>query len=136
VRDYGAANEDPAEHWLALLDGEPIGWIQCYAWVDGDEEEANAHFAAGVERTAAGIDYLVGEPSVRGKGVGTELIRTFVHDVVFPRHPGWTQASAGPFVANEASWRALERAGFRQLGDYPTDDGPCRVMVIDRPGRP
>jgi hypothetical protein len=61
------------------------------------------------------------------------MIRAFVHDVVFPQHPSWTQVSAGPFLANEASWRALARAGFRVLADYADDDGTCRVMVIDRP---
>ena len=40
LRDYGAASEEPAEHWIALLEGEPVGWIQCYAWADyGDEDD-------------------------------------------------------------------------------------------------
>lgn len=137
LRDYGAASEEPAEHWIALLEGEPVGWIQCYAWADyGDEDEAKAHFAAGVDRAAAGIDYLVADPARRGRGLGTAMIRSFVLDIVFPSHPRWTQVSAGPVVANEASWRALERAGFRRLADYSSEDGElCRVMVIDRTGR-
>jgi aminoglycoside 6'-N-acetyltransferase len=133
VRDYGSTNDDTAEHWIALVDGQPVGWIQCYAWADEeDEPETQAHFAAGVDRSAGGIDYLVGEPGRRAQGLGSAMIRAFVHDVVFPRHPDWTQVSASPFVANEASWRALERAGFRALADHPTADGDCRVMVIDR----
>jgi RimJ/RimL family protein N-acetyltransferase len=62
------------------------------------------------------------------------MIRAFVEDVVFPNHPQWTQVSAGPFVANEASWRALAKAGFRHLADHDggDEDGPCRVMVMDR----
>jgi RimJ/RimL family protein N-acetyltransferase len=62
------------------------------------------------------------------------MIGAFVRDVVFANHPTWTQVSAGPFLANEGSWRALARAGFRQLADYDAgdDDGPCRVMVLDR----
>ncbi len=138
VRNYGSANEDPGEHWLALVEDEPVGWIQCYAWADNaDEEEAQAHFALGVEPSGAGIDYLVGDPARRSQGLGSTMIRSFVHKVVFGRHPGWTQASAGPYVANEASWRALQRAGFRVLGDYPGgEDGECRVMVINRPESP
>lgn len=135
VRDYGSANQDPGEHWLALIDDEPVGWIQCYAWADyADEDEARAHFAIGVEPSAAGIDYLVGDATRRGEGLGSTMIRSFVDTVVFGQHPGWTQASAGPYVANEASWRVLRRAGFRILGDYSDDEGAaCRVMVIDRP---
>jgi RimJ/RimL family protein N-acetyltransferase len=135
VRQYGSANEDPGEHWLASVDDEAVGWIQCYAWADyAHEEEARAHFALGVEQSAAGIDYLLGDPARRGQRLGSAMIRAFVHDVVFGLHPGWTQASAGPYEANTASWRALQHAGFRELGRYsPDGEGECRVMVMNRP---
>lgn len=134
VREYGTANEEPQEHWIALVDGAPIGWIQCYAWADyAEEDEARAHLAAGVDRTAAGIDYLVADPGRRGRGLGAAMIRAFVHDVVFAEHPAWTQVSAGPYVANEASWRALARAGFRALADDVDEQGRFRIMVMDRP---
>jgi aminoglycoside 6'-N-acetyltransferase len=135
VRDYGSANDEPTEHWIAVVDGRDVGWIQCYAWADyADEEETQAQWAAGVDRAGAGIDYLVADPAARGRGIGAAMIRAFVDDVVFANHPSWTQASAGPFLANVASWRALARAGFRHLADYDAgdDDGPCRVMVRDR----
>ena len=133
-RAYGA-DDEPTEHWIALLDGRPLGWIQCYAWADdADGDETKAHWAVGVDRTAGGIDYLLGDVGDRGRGLGAMMIRAFVEDVVFPNHPEWSQVSAGPFVANEASWRALAKAGFRPLADYDggDDDGPCRVMVVDR----
>lgn len=134
VRDYGTANPDPTEHWLALVAGEPAGWIQCYAWADyAEEEEARVHLRLGVAPTAAGIDYLVADPARRGRGIGATMIRSFVRDVVFGRHPGWTQVSAGPVLANEASWRALAKAGFRWLGDHPMAGGTVRVMAADRP---
>lgn len=134
VRDYGSANDEPTEHWIAVVDGAPIGWVQCYAWADyADEEEATAHFSAGVDRSAVGIDYLVADPAQRRRGLGAAMIGAFVRDIVFPSYARCTQVSAGPFIANEASWRALARAGFRPLADYSTDEGDCRVMVIDRP---
>ena len=42
------------------------------------------------------------------------------------------RAGAAPQVANEASWRALARAGFRVAGDLDDPIGPCRLMVVDR----
>ena len=132
VRDYGSGSTDPVEHWLAIVDGRPVGWIQCYAVVD-DLEEAAPWFALGVERSAAGIDYLVGDPADRGRGLGSAMIRAFVRDVVFANHPQWTQACAGPYAANVASCRALEKAGFRDMGTVAGADGPCRVMAFDRP---
>ncbi len=134
VRDYGSGRDDPGtEHWIAVVDGRDAGWLTCYAWADDPEEdEARAHRALGVDETAAGIDYLVADPGQRGRGVGSAMIRAFVDEVVFGLHPGWTQASAGPYEANTASCRALEKAGFRHLGTYDDEDGPCRVLVIDR----
>ncbi len=133
VRDYGSANPDPAEHWIASLKGEPLGWIQCYAAAD-EPEETEPWWALGIERAAAGIDYLVGDPADRRRGLGSAMIAAFVAEVVFALHPGWTQACAAPFEANVASWRALEKAGFRFAGIVEDAEGPCRLMVADRPG--
>jgi aminoglycoside 6'-N-acetyltransferase len=132
VRDYGSANTDPVEHWLALADGTEVGWIQCYASAD-DPAEAEKWWALGVDRSAAGIDYLLGEPELRGRGLGSEMIRAFVEQVVFGMHPQWTQACAAPFEANVPSWRALEKAGFRFAGIVEEKTLPCRLMVMDRP---
>ncbi|HEX6165180.1 MAG TPA: GNAT family N-acetyltransferase [Acidimicrobiales bacterium] len=135
VADYGSGRTDvTTEHWIASVDGRDVGWIQCYASVDSPDE-AGPWWALGVDRTAAGIDYLVGEPGERGRGLGSGMIRAFVRDIVFGRHPGWTQACAAPHEANAASWRALARAGFRFVGIVDDGHGPGRIMVIDRPGR-
>lgn len=137
VADYGPSRADVStEHWIAEIDGEPVGWICCWPVLDG-LEESEAWFPLGVDRTAAGIDYLVGAPDGRGKGVGSAMIRAFSYNVVFGRHCGWTQAAASPYTANVASCRALEKAGFSFAGSiqYPGDDaeGPCSLMVLHRP---
>ena len=131
VRDYGSGNTEPVEYWIGSIDGRDVGWIQCYLAAD-DPEETAGWWDLGVHKSAAGIDYLVGDPELRGNGVGSAMIRAFVRDVVFGLHPEWTQACAGPFEANVASWRALEKAGFHFAGIVDTDDGPCRLMVMDR----
>lgn len=131
VRDYGSANPDPTEHWIALVDGRESGWIQCYATADSPEE-CEAWWRLGVDRSAAGIDYLVADPASRGKGLGAAMIRGFVTEVVFGRHPAWTQACAAPYEQNVASWRALENAGFRFRGLISDPGGRCRLMVADR----
>lgn len=132
VRDYGSAPSDSTEHWIASIDGRDVGWIQCYAVVDSPEE-AEQWWALGAHHTAAGIDYLVGDPSDRGRGLGSTVIRAFVAEVVFGLHPGWSQACAAPYTGNVGSWRALEKAGFRFAGIVEGNDGPSRLMVADRP---
>lgn len=134
VRDYGSTSTDPTEHWIASLpDGRPFGWIQCFAAADyPDENEFQQWWTLGVDRTAAGIDYLVGDPRERGQGLGSAMIRDFAVDVVFERHAEWTQVCASPLVGNVGSWRALEKAGFEYAGTYEGLHGRCRLMVADR----
>jgi RimJ/RimL family protein N-acetyltransferase len=131
-RDYGTAREDPAEQWIALLDGEPVGWIQCYpADAEADDEAYYWANHLALESTG-GIDYLIGEARLRGRGMGSAMIRAFVRDVVFPRHPEWTHAAAGPFEENVASWKALEHAGFVRVARLDDEAGPCILMAIHR----
>ncbi len=132
VRDYGSS-ADRTEHWVATLDDRPVGWIQCYPVADSPTE-AELWWPRGIDRTAAGIDYLVGEPSHRGWGIGSAMVRAFVERVVFGDHPDWTQAAAAPLEANAASWRSLARAGFRYVATVEDEHGPARLMALDRPG--
>ncbi|MBW3576481.1 MAG: GNAT family N-acetyltransferase [Actinobacteria bacterium] len=69
VRDDGSTSSDLTEHWIASLrHGRPVGWTQCDATADhAGEHEVEQWWALGVHRTAAGIDYLVGDPRERGK---------------------------------------------------------------------
>lgn len=132
VRDYGSASTDPEEHWIASVDGRDVGWIQCGAVANWPEESVG-WAALGVDlATTAGIDYLIGEPADRGRGLGPAVIRAFVDQVVFRLHPEWTHAGADPLAANTASWRALEKAGFRLAGLVESAEGASRLMVLDR----
>ena len=136
VRDYGPGHGEPVEHWLALLDGARLGWAQCYLALTEAGGEASLWREHLDLATTAGIDYLVGEPGARGRGVGTAMIRAFVRDVVFGRHPEWACVAAGPFEANRASWRALEKAGFARVPRLDDPAGPCVLMALARSDLP
>jgi aminoglycoside 6'-N-acetyltransferase len=131
VREYGSGSTEPVEHWIAIHDGRALGWIQCYSVLDSPDE-AVPWFALGISRDAAGIDYLVGDPADRGRGLGSAMIAAFVADVVFAHHPTWSQACAAPHTDNVASWRALEKAGFRFVGMVGDRTGPGRLMALAR----
>lgn len=132
VRRYGSGGIPGVEHWLASNDDDVLGWAQCYCAADVAEEEAYYwHSHLDLHKTA-GIDYLVGAPTLRNRGIGSAMIHAFVRDVVFARHPQWAFAAAAPFEANKASWRALEKAGFDRLAVLDDEEGPCILMVASR----
>ena len=138
--DYDAAESDyDAEHievYLAAYADEPTGWIQCYSVQDyDDEQEVQDWLKLGFDETGAGIDYLIGDPSARGKGLGSEMIRTFIDVIVFDRHPDWTRAGASPQRSNVASCAALATAGLSLVGSFDDDLGPCDLYATHRDDR-
>jgi phosphinothricin acetyltransferase len=55
------------------------------------------------------------EPSAQGRGLGTQLYRSLLDQLM---RQGFTQAIAGITLPNEASVRLHERVGFRLVGVY------------------
>lgn len=125
-----ARGEVPVEPWILRIDGVDTGYFQLYD-VAYDDRYRTACASVGVAPGTAGIDYLIGEPSRIGGGIGTRAIGAFVRDVVFGRGD-WSAVSAGPDPANGASIRVLEKNGFRVAGDIDTPWGPERLMVLTR----
>jgi aminoglycoside 6'-N-acetyltransferase len=139
--DFGATVDgtDPAEIFLACIDGRPFGLIQRYL-IDGEPGyAAELRTLCDVPARALSIDYLVGEASLRGRGLGAAMIAELVA-------ASWGAVADVPAVivpvaaANQRSRRALERAGFRRIGegeltpDNPIDPPDHVVYRIDRPG--
>jgi len=87
---------------------------------------------------AAGIDYLIGEPGLTGRGYGTAAICLFT-TLTFRRYPQADAIVAAPQQANVGSWRALERAGYRRWwggrleSSDPSDAGPAYLYGVRRP---
>lgn len=138
VYDSDGADFD-AQHvevYLGLFDGDLIGWIQCYAVRDyDDEDEVKAWLGLGFDPAGAGIDYLIGNPERRGRGIGSSMIRAFIDDVVFAQHPAWEQVGASPVRENVASCKALAKAGFELVGSFDDREfGPCNLYVRVRSG--
>lgn len=118
---------DPSDHYLILLDGRPVGMIQTYLVSDHPEWEAILHTGKGV----AGVDLLIGEEELVGRGFGPEILRAFVRDVVFAR-PGTRACVAGVEVGNARSLRAFEKAGFVPGVVYDEEGRPHRLMRLER----
>ncbi len=140
-RDFGVAvdGREPTDVCVALLEEHPFGLIQRYAIAAYPDYLKELAPVWRVPPGALSIDYLVGEPDHRGRGLGSAMIAAFVarswaafpaaDDVVVP-------VSAG----NRASWRALEAAGFARVAeghlapDNPIDPPDHVVYRLRRPG--
>ena len=136
---YGPAidGSDPTELLVAELDGRPIGMIQRYR-IGDNPDYRHALEPAGVPSAAAGLDYLIGEVEFTGRGIGPVLIAE-ASAGAWEAYPEITAIVVVVQLANRPSWRALEKAGYRQVwsgfvdsGD-PSDAGPSHVYILDRP---
>jgi RimJ/RimL family protein N-acetyltransferase len=116
---------DPTQHYLALLDGEPLGMVQTYL------VSAYPDYAALIEEGegTAGLDLFIGDEAQTGRGLGTEMIRRFVDEIVFAR-PETTACAADPDVRNTASLRAFEKAGFQAVREFvDPEDNELHTLV-------
>lgn len=118
--DWGPSIEgiDPTHAYIVHLNGDPIGLIQTYRWADYSKEAA----AVGAGPEDAGIDYLIGDSSLIGQGIGPEMLRAFIDEVIGSGVPLQVNVA----VANRRSWRCLERLGFTR--------DPAPRMIEGEPG--
>jgi RimJ/RimL family protein N-acetyltransferase len=122
---------DPTDLYLALLDERPIGMVQTYQVSDYPEYAALVGVGAG--EGVAGVDLFIGDEELVGQGVGSELLRCFVDEVVFAS-PATTACIADPDERNVASIRAFEKAGFHVVRTFadPEDEQTHALVRRDR----
>lgn len=139
-RDYGPAIDgtDPTTGAVVTDDGEPVGIVQWYRWADEPDETAAMAGVWPVPPGALSMDYLIGVPAARGRGVGPALIAAAV-EAAFAAHPDAADVVVPVAAGNRRSWRALERAGFERVAtgelepDNPADPRDHVVYRVRRP---
>jgi aminoglycoside 6'-N-acetyltransferase len=125
VDRYGPAlrGEEPTSHYVIVFDGRDVGMIETYLVSDYREWEAIVQEGD----RAAGVDLLIGEESLIGRGLGPEILRSFVGDIVVA-----PICVASVDCENRRSLRAFEKAGFRYVRDIEEDGRPHRLMRLVR----
>jgi RimJ/RimL family protein N-acetyltransferase len=120
---------EPTDLYFIVFDERPIGFIQNYKVSDYPDYAALVQ----VEEGVAGVDLFIAEAELVGRGLGTEVLKTFVAEMVFA-DPGIHACIADPDVDNVASLRAFEKAGFTRVRDFvdPADQRPHALMRRDR----
>ncbi|MFQ1001429.1 GNAT family N-acetyltransferase [Modestobacter sp. SSW1-42] len=107
---------DPTAVYLGLVDGRPFGLVQVYRFADEPASLAELAAVCPVPDGTLSIDYLVGAPADRGRGLGTAMIAAAVARG-FADHPDAADVLVPVVAANEASWRALLRAGAERYAE-------------------
>lgn len=152
---------DPTEGFIAVggregpghapghAQGQPLAFLQRYRLDDDPpwQRAVAVALAEGAGRgdqigtdagTGAGIDYLIGDQAMTGRGLGRQMIDAFV-DLTWDHYPDITAVVVAVDQNNEASWRALEGAAFLRTwagvlsSDDPVDQGPHYLYVRRRP---
>lgn len=138
-RDFGPVlrREEPAEDFVAEVDGCPLALLQRSRWHDYPEELELLLPWTDVPEGAVTVDYLVADGV--GLGLGPLVIGALVDDT-------WRTLSDCPAIivpvaaGNRPSWRALEKVGFAKVcearlpPDNPADPSDHIVMRLDRSG--
>jgi aminoglycoside 6'-N-acetyltransferase len=121
-------DREPVQPYLILHHDKPIGYIQTYL-ISHDEEYARL---VGVEHSA-GVDMFIEEEEYLYMGLGKEILRRFLGEVVF-RDEGVRVCVIGPEPKNVAAIRAYEKAGFHYFKtiQVPGESEPEHLMRLGR----
>jgi len=140
LEDHYGGNIDgtePSEVFIAERDDIALGLAQRFrieAYPAYCEEVATL---TSVPPFASSIDYLIGPADAIGRGWGAQMIREFT-ERLWRDDPATTAIVVPVHVENHASWRALERVGFRRVAtgklspDNPADTTDHFVYRLDR----
>jgi len=117
----------PVRMWVVQMDGIDAGYLQDY--IVGDQDDYAVRIG---EPDAVGFDYVIGDPALVGRGLGTRMVWTFLRDIVATHYPAAPRFVASPDHRNVASLRALAKCGFTQglWIDAPTPLGEPPVAEI------
>ncbi len=139
-REFGPSlrGAEPGEDLVVLLDNRPIGLLQRAVIADYPEDLAEFSAIVEVPDQAVQLDYLIGDPSYRRRGIGSRLVRQAVNDT-WVSYPDAQAVLVAVVAANTASWRTLETAGLHRIAEGPmTPDNPVdqKLHYVYRAIRP
>lgn len=126
---YGAyvRGDAPTRSHLALLDGTPFAYLQCYRIADWPDWQAVVETAEGIS-----IDLFIADPDLIGRGLGRRMLARYVEAVAFPLYPDERLCWIGHQLTNLAARGCSEASGFVPARQYVEDGRPYVLLVRER----
>lgn len=112
--------------YIALLDGQPLGFIQSYVVLGSGE----GWWEQETDPGARGIDQFLANAEQLGQGLGCAMVRSFVEELFLDLSV--TKVQADPAPENHRAIRCYLRAGFLPQSEVVTPDGPALLMCRHR----
>lgn len=112
--------------YFAELDGEPFAYAQSYVVMGS----GGGWWEDETDPGARGIDQSIGDPALLNQGLGTRLVQAMVAKLF--ADPRVSKIQTDPSPKNVRAIRCYEKAGFRQIKEVITPDGPVMLMLQDR----
>jgi RimJ/RimL family protein N-acetyltransferase/8-oxo-dGTP pyrophosphatase MutT (NUDIX family) len=118
----------PTRMWVVQVDGRDAGYVQDYRVRDHDEYAVKTQ-----DLDAVAFDYLIGDPALVNKGIGTRMIWTYLRDVLRRDYPEAVRFIASPDHRNAPSLRVLDKCGFSQglwIDGPESPDAPASTEIV------
>lgn len=129
---FRGARQLGAHHYVALADGEPIGYVDCGTFdrctVYGGEGPKGPIILETIDVLTGSIAFVI-DPELRGRGLGRATIAAML---ARSELRGVELFEAGVEPRNTASRRCLEAAGFRPSSERPDSEGMLYYRVWRR----
>jgi aminoglycoside 6'-N-acetyltransferase len=127
--EYGAAvrGEEPSHCHLAINEGIPFGYLQCY------RNAAYPGWASTIGETeGVSIDLFVGVPSFLHKGFGRAALSEYLRQFVFQQYHDETVAYIAHEPDNTGALRCSQAVGFRPVRAFLEDGVDMVLLAITR----
>jgi aminoglycoside 6'-N-acetyltransferase len=110
------------EHWIAELDGKPIGAMQMC-----DPHLEPTHYWGDISPNLRALDIWIGEPDARGQGFGAEMMRQGIERSF--ADPNVTAIIIDPLNSNTRALKFYQRIGFKPSHRQAFNDGQDDCLV-------
>lgn len=120
-----AMQSDVFRYYVAELDGAPIG-----AMLMIDPREEPTHYWGEIAPNLRALDIWIGEPSARGRGVGSEMMRQMI--ALCFADPAVTAIVIDPLATNVRAHAFYARLGFQPVARRMFGADDCLVHRLER----